>query len=223
MTTKTFDFMQTKPKAILFDWDGTLVDSLDFVRTAHNTVRTKFGLEPFSPEEAKRQLVRAAAEVFPEIYGANWKEAYDYLYALYSEGHLEGIKAYTGTSEILDFLASAGIKQGVVSNKRNIFLKPEVSHLKFEHHFAGCVVGAGDAPKAKPAGDPILLGLSLHNIPPQDAWYVGDAKTDVFAAHAAGCKAIYLDESLPNDAELQPDAHFANIQSFLEHLRHLDY
>lgn len=184
----------TRPAGIFYDWDGTLADSLAFIRRIHNQVRVEFGLEPYSEAEAAAKLVRAAAEVFPEIYGANWKQAYDRLYVLYDREHLQELSVKPFAAQVLGLVQQLGIKQGIASNKRALYLRPEVTHAGFDPYFAGCVFGAGDVANAKPAPDMLLKAADHFGLAPHTCWYVGDTASDMKAAQNAGMAGVFVGE-----------------------------
>lgn len=194
------------PKAIFYDWDGTLADSLAFIARIHNQVRVEFGLQPFTPEEAEVKLVRAAAEVFPEIYGDRWKEAYDRLYVLYDQQHLQSLSKKPATEEVLKTAQSKGLLQGICSNKRGLYLRPEVTYSALDAYFDGCVYGAGDVANAKPAPDMLLLAAEHHGVAPTECWYVGDTASDMHAAVAAKMRGVYIGQ---HNAEAMGLAHIS--------------
>ncbi len=68
------------PKALIFDWDNTLVDSWEAIAEAMNHTRQAFGLNVWTLDEIKANCTRAARESFPEWFGADWKKAYDVYY-----------------------------------------------------------------------------------------------------------------------------------------------
>lgn len=182
-----------RPEAILFDWDGTLVDTLPGLRRAHNHVRVLYGLEAWDEEQFTSNLKFSARELYPRIYGDKAQAAMDTLYAFVMENHLEHLTVLPGAEALIRFLRAQDIPVGLVSNKRHEVLLREVSHLGWNDLFF-CVLGAGSAARDKPWADPILMALekALQPLPKGSAWYVGDNETDLMAARDSGCPAILL-------------------------------
>jgi phosphoglycolate phosphatase len=180
------------PTAILFDWDNTLVDTWKTIFYAINDTLLAFGLEPWTEEVAVSNIQRSGREAFPKLFGDRAKEAQSFFYKLVEEDNLQGLNPMPEAHALLEVLVKLGIPIGIVSNKNSLFLRREVAHLGWDDYF-GALVGAGDAPRDKPAADPILLALQKLNIPASSqVWMVGDAPVDWDCAIAAGCQPIAI-------------------------------
>jgi phosphoglycolate phosphatase len=181
------------PAAILFDWDGTLVNTLPGLRKAHNYVRTSYGFEDWTEAEFRANLRHSARELYPRIYKENAAEAIERLYNYVRETHLAELEVIDGAPELLEMLRDAGIETALISNKRHDVLTAEVEHLGWTRYFRACV-GAGQAAKDKPAADPVRLALERGGMRmgPDALWYVGDTVTDLQVAAAFGCRAVLL-------------------------------
>lgn len=183
-----------EPVAIIFDWDGTLVDTLDFVFKAHNHVREQLGEPLWSPGEFKEQTKFSSVQLYPIIYGNRAQEAMDILTKFMDENHLktENLVILPGTE---DFLIDAGKNNrpmGVLSNKKHVFLEREVDHMALRPHFRS-VVGAGVVAADKASGVSLLHMLNGMGIKPgPDVWMVGDTITDILCARGGGCTAVLL-------------------------------
>jgi len=180
-------------KAIFFDWDGTLVDSLPLLFSAHNHVRAQMGLPLWTFEEYAKALVYSTRELYPKIYGERAIEAQDMLYKFIHENHLQELRLLEGSEELVTHLGELGVHMGIVSNKRDDVLKKEVEHLGW-HKYFGVYNGAGVAKKDKPAGDPLIyaLGLHPHAGKLKEIVYVGDTESDLSAATEAGWPVIFI-------------------------------
>ncbi|MDB5491740.1 MAG: HAD-superhydrolase, subIA, variant 3 family protein [Micavibrio sp.] len=194
--------------AVFFDWDGTLVDSLDFVFGAHNHVRTRMGFEAWSREEFVVNVKYSSRQLYPRIYPGREEEAFDLLARFMDENHLKDIILIPGALELLETLHSAGIPMGVVSNKRDAFVKKEATHLGWDRFFK-IVVGAGYAANDKPDAEPLVRALAEaglragHNI-----LFVGDTETDLLCAKNASCTAAFLYHDQPDNpliSQYNPD------------------
>lgn len=185
------------PPAIFFDWDGTLVDTIPSLFTAHNHVRKHMGYEPWNMEEFYENLRFSSLELYPRIYGDNAPEALKILCDYVEQQHLQHLETLPGAENLLKTLRKKGCKTGIVSNKKHHLLLREVRHLDW-HQYIECAVGAGEAEKDKPHADPLLLAFKHAGIQPHpihgwcDVWYIGDTVTDMEVAANAGCKAVLI-------------------------------
>jgi len=184
----------SKPQAILFDWDGTLVDSYGFLNKAHNNVLGQLGL-PEMPEGGFYAYFGLPREqLFIDLYGAERaEEAKKAFEKFYISNHLTDIMVLDGVEDMLESIASHGIKMGVVSNKKPNFLQAEVIHLGWQKYFGEIVIGAGMAEADKPSGAPIIMAaknLGITNM--SSIWYVGDTHIDAQSAYAAGVRCFLV-------------------------------
>ena len=185
------------PKAVLFDWDNTLVDNWVTITAALNATFRAFDMKEWTLAETKARVRGSMRESFPMTFGARWKEAGEIFYASFKERHLETLEAMPAAGALLDALGTRGIYLGVVSNKHGAFLRSEAEHLGWNRHF-GRLVGAADAPRDKPAPEPVDLALAPSGIPRgPEVWFVGDADIDMECAHNAGCTPVMLHPDPP--------------------------
>jgi len=200
-------------RAILFDWDNTLVDSFGTITAAFNHTLATFGLPIWSAGEARRRIQRSLRDSFPELFGDRWREARTIYYGHFASHHLERLSPMPGAERMLERLTSTGVRLGVVSNKRGGFLRAEVEALGWERFFE-VLVGAGDAPRDKP--DPVAAACALERMglaPGPDVWFVGDAPVDIECARAAGLTAVLIrDETGAYDGPA-PDIRFASCET----------
>ncbi|MBM3573113.1 MAG: HAD family hydrolase [Alphaproteobacteria bacterium] len=209
------------PRAILFDWDNTLVDNWETVRTGLNAALAAFGQPPWSHEETRARLITSLRDNFPKLFGPDWRRAMDIFYVTFKARHLETLTPLPGAADLLEGLAGLGIYLGVVSNKTGPILRQEVAHLGWDKHFTK-IVGATDAAVDKPAPDPVFLALDGSAIAAgPDVWMVGDAATDLECAHRAGCVAVLVRDLPPAPAEFgaySPQLHVANCRGLAQML-----
>jgi phosphoglycolate phosphatase len=206
-----------RPRAILFDWDNTLVDVWPAVSDALNAAFAAMGHEPWTLVETKARVRKSLRDSFPEMFGARWTEARDVFYARYGAEHLKHLVPMAGAAETLAGLKALGFYLGVVSNKNGHFLRAEAAALGWDGYF-GRLVGATDAAADKPAPDPVhmaLDGIGVRAGP--EVWFVGDGAIDVQCALASGLTPLVLegpdiraelmrhnvDEFVPHDAFIE--------------------
>lgn len=199
------------PRAILWDWDNTLVDAWGGVQAGMNAALAAFGLPAWSREEVRARARLALREAFPPIFGAEWERARDVFYEAVHAEHLKVLAPLPGSLEALE--AAARLPQGVVSNKQGAILRAEAAHLGWDRFFGPAIIGAGDTPRGKPDPAAIHLALARLGLPAgPDIWFVGDTGVDMQAARAAGCAAVLLGQAEHDGgaAALAPDAQYAN-------------
>lgn len=182
-----------KYSAVFFDWDGTLVNSLDVIVRAHNHVREAFGLEKWEMIDYFGTASQSARDLYPKIYGADAEKAMVLLYDYLGKHHLDYTTPLDGAEDLLKALKAQGIIMGVVSNKRHDVLNTEIKHMKWDRYFAS-VIGAGFAKKDKPHPDPLELAIKEAGLTdsPHGLLYVGDTETDLRVAEGVGCDSALL-------------------------------
>jgi len=213
-----------RPRAILWDWDNTLVDGWAAIAAGLNAAFRAHALPEWTLAEVKARVRRSLRESFPEIFGRDWETAREIFYAEVRARHLAVLTPMPGAEAALR-AASAVAPQGVVSNKQGPLLRAEAAHLGWAPLF-GALVGAGDAAADKPDPAPLRMALAACGIAPDagaDVWYVGDTALDMQAARAAGCAAVLLGDAAHDGgvANTAPDAAFADGHALAAHLRHL--
>lgn len=211
-----------RPDALVFDWDGTLVDTLPLIRHCLNETFAALGHAPWTVEEVRRRIHRSARDFFPELFGDRWQVAFDLYATHYRDNHLAMLHEMPGAGEFLDGLARLGHPLALISNKRGRFLRPEVKAMGWEHHFAG-IVGAEDTPRDKP--DPAPWQFIRQNSVLQNAvhvWYIGDTVTDMQFARNCNLTGVLL-RSIPPEDDLfhacLPSCHVRNFGELTELLR----
>lgn len=193
--------VQTRPRAMIFDWDNTLIDSWVVIQDALNATFREFGVPEWTLDETKVRVAKSMRDSFPELFGEEWELAGKAFYGHFEAIHLDRLTPLPGAGQAIEELAALGIYLGVVSNKTGKLLRAEARQLGWDKHF-GQIIGATDAPRDKPAKDPVLMALEGSNISPSaDVWFVGDARVDMECAFNAGCTAILVRPEPPGNGE----------------------
>ncbi len=182
----------TLPRAVLYDWDNTLVDNWGTIRTALNHTLVAFGQDPWTEAIARERIKQSLRDSFPRLFGDRWTEARDIFYAAFEAHHLQEMRPMPGAQSLLEALARQGVYQAVVSNKTGRYLRAEAEALGWTRFFGG-VVGSQDAEEDKPHGAPVRIALAPSGIAPgADVWFIGDADIDMECAHATGLVPILV-------------------------------
>ena len=201
------------PKAALFDWDNTLVDTWPVIHESMNTTLAAMGQSVWEMDETKARVRLALREAFPPMFGDRWEEARDIFYARFREIHLERLEALPGAEDALAALADRGVFLGVVSNKMGDHLRKEADHLGWQNYF-GQIVGATDAARDKPACEPVEMALQGSGTDAgPTVWFIGDTEIDMECGQNTGCIKILVQEDPIGDGDFmnyRPDRHLLN-------------
>ncbi len=196
--------MIPRPRAILFDWDNTLVDNWNVIAEAMNAAFDACDMPRWTIAETMARTRASLRDSFPRMFGARAKEAGRIFSGYFAERHLEQLREIPGAGDLLRGLAATGLHLGIVSNKRGRFLRLEAAHLGWTGHFQR-LIGAADAPEDKPAVAPVDLALAGSGIARgPHVWFVGDADIDMACAVNAGCLPVLLRREPPGPREFEP-------------------
>ncbi|HET6160842.1 MAG TPA: HAD family hydrolase [Dongiaceae bacterium] len=209
------------PRAILFDWDNTLVESWGVIHEAMNLTLAAMGFGRWTREETEQRVRASLRDSFPSMFGARWRDAEQIFYNSFAAIHLQHLRALPGASDMLKHLAEIErIYLGVISNKRGEYLRREADHLGWTGHFRA-LAGAGDAARDKPAIEHVHLALGELACG-ADIWLVGDADIDLKCARNAGCTPVLMRPAAPAAGEFpghEPTFHFPDCAGLLAYLR----
>lgn len=181
-------------QAVLFDLDGTLVDTAPDLGYALNLQRERHGLD-FLPEETIRPYASHGSRGLLEVgfgllptdtrFEAMRTEYLD----LYTQVMTRQPLLFEGMEETLQAIEQRGLRWGIVTNKPRRFTQPMVAHMGLDIR-AAAVISGDDAPQPKPSPQTLLLACERMAINPQTVLYIGDAERDVQAGNAAGMKTL---------------------------------
>jgi pyrophosphatase PpaX len=195
-------------QAVLFDLDGTLLDTLDMILASFRHATKKV-----LGEEADEARVRAfiGIPLFDQMKDLDADRADELLVeyrAHNSSIHDDMIKYFEGTHETLDELKARGLRLAVVTSKRNVLAERGLSCFDLLKDFE-LVVGSDDTTSHKPGPEPLLFAAERLGVPIDACVYVGDSPYDMRAARAAGATAIAaLWGMFPRDSLLEAGAQY---------------
>jgi phosphoglycolate phosphatase len=184
------------PHAILFDFDGTLVDSAPDLAGAANDLRIEHGMEPLPYESLRpfatygaRSLVKAALGLVPgdDDYEQNRQR----FLAIYGERKLHNSRLFGGVLELLVAIERRGLPWGIVTNKNSRLAEPMIDVLLRDRAFVPQVVVCGDTTASpKPHPLPLTTAAESLSVAPQNCVYVGDGESDVKASIACNMPCV---------------------------------
>ena len=203
----------TKPRAIIFDWDNTLVNTWPIIHDALNSTFAEYDLPLWSFEQTKARVRKSMRDSFPEIFGENWQAAGAAYQAHYRASHLNKLEALPQAREVLEAVKKLGLYSVVVSNKKGENLRKEAAHIGWSDLFDN-ITGADDAARDKPFSDPVNLALAGSGFESAgDVWFIGDSEIDLECAKNTGCTAILYGD----DAVAHPEYSATHYRSFPYH------
>ena len=210
--------------AVLFDLDGTLVDTASDIAVAVNRMLVEEGVA-----EVDESLVRSwigdgsgmLLETALQHVGSprTAEELLPRFMKHYGDSLLLNPQLYPGVRETLDALAAKGVTMAICTNKPAPFVAPLLEELQIADAFAG-VVGAGTLPERKPHPQPLLHLAEQFGLAPERCLMVGDSPTDSNAAHAAGMPVVLVSYGYPRGYDLHSAGALAVIDR-LDELLHL--
>lgn len=178
-------------RGLLFDWDGTIVDSrLSMFLSMQYAYQKHVGiLFPRDEEEFRRiapmRMVEHAA-IYAKEHAAAVAESYIWYYA--NEGHKKG-NIFPGMRETLAELRKRGYALGVVTNTTRQRMQADLDHLQLANAIDS-IVTADETTERKPHPAPLLKGAEKLQLAPRELAYIGDFSGDILAAHAAGMLSV---------------------------------
>lgn len=204
--------------AILFDLDGTLVDSAADIAGAVNRMLAEEGLAQVD-EALVRSWIGEGTGVLLDTalrHAGSHRSADELLPRFmvhYEACLLHSPQLYPGVVETLDALSARGVAMAVCTNKPERFVRPLLEHLGIADRFAG-IVGAGTLPERKPHPRPLLHLAEQLGVQPGQCLMVGDSETDFFAARAAGMPVVLVGYGYPRSFDLHAAGALAVIDRF---------
>ena len=210
--------------AVLFDLDGTLIDSAPDLGAAADQMRVVRGM-PSLPLESYRHMAGAGARGMLEIaFGVTPNDTgFDALreefFSNYAACMTERTYAFDGVQELITYLEQQKMPWGVVTNKSSRFTDPLTRAMPLFSN-AGTIVSGDTTPHAKPHPAPLLEAARRLGVPAQRCLYVGDDERDVVAGLAAGMKTVAASYGyLGKKTEIQAWGAHAEIKSPLALLK----
>lgn len=181
-------------KAVIFDLDGTLVNSLEDLAISTNYALNKHGFPTHETEKYKYfvgdGMIKLMERVLPEQNRdeKTIQKVFESFFGFYSEHYLDKTVAYDGIHNVLDTLKKDGMKIAVVSNKKDDMAKIVVDKI-FGNIF-DFVVGKRDGYPTKPDPKLTLEVIDILGVTPKECAFVGDSGMDMAAAKNSGCLAV---------------------------------
>lgn len=193
-------FPGTLPRLVMFDLDGTLIASVPDLAAAVDRMLLEMGRPPAGLAAVRHWvgngaqiLVRRALAGSQEHASVDDQEAergLELFMQAYADSH-ELTVLYPGVRDTLKWLSKQGIEMALITNKPECFVAPLLDQMKIGRHFRW-IIGGDTLPQKKPDPAALLFVMQMAGVSPEQSLFVGDSRSDVEAAKAAGVKCVGL-------------------------------
>ncbi len=211
----------SKNAAYLFDMDGTLVDHFETIFRCYEYASIQLGKAPPTYERVKRNVGGSMPVTIRKFFDESeiedamrhWNEHFDRI-------HLEGVILLKGARQLVEAIASRGIKAAVFTNKSGEHTRNIIESLGLGAHFS-LVIGAEDTPYRKPQPELSRIALERLEVDASDATLVGDSPFDIESAHCVGMTSFCVPTGSHSERELVEagaDRIFPSLQAIAETL-----
>lgn len=179
---------------ILFDLDGTLVDTAHDLAYALNLQRERHGMTMLPLHEVRPYASHGSQGLLSVGFGLSpqdveFSEMREEYLSIYDQVLTRKPVLFDGVAELLTALDAKMMLWGVVTNKPRRFTQPLLENIGLMER-AACVVCGDDAPRPKPYPDTLFLACEQAGVNPHACWYVGDAERDIEAGRSAGMQTV---------------------------------
>lgn len=181
-------------QCILFDLDGTLIDTAADLLAALNAVLRAENRAPLTLAQARHTVSHGSKGMLELAFGTA-QDAADFarrrqIFLDYYQAHISDASClFAGMAEVLTTLEQRGIPWGIVTNKPEYLTFPLLEALNL-HTRPRCVIGGDTLAVAKPSPEPLLLAAQQCGVAPQQCLYLGDAERDIVAGRNAGMATL---------------------------------
>lgn len=180
-------------RTILFDLDGTLLDTAPDMVGALNALRVERGLPHLAYESVRASVSHGSARLvklgFPSADPEPLLQLQQRFLEIYGNALSLGTRLFEGMDRVLAVIAERGLSTGIVTNKPARLTNALLEQLQLTPLFV-CVVSGDTVSERKPHAMPMLHAAQLAGVAADECLYVGDAERDIQAAHAAGMPAL---------------------------------
>lgn len=181
------------PAAVLFDLDGTLIDSAPDLLAALDRVLDRHGLPASDHAALRHHASRGAGGILKAglhgVEGIDTESLTDEFLGYYADNLWRDSRPFSGVETVLAELRHRGCRLAVVTNKHSRFALPVLHHAGWEKHF-DCVVTGDSVDRPKPHAEPVMTACRQLGVVPGSTAFVGDDRRDVDAGQRAGAVTV---------------------------------
>lgn len=214
-------------KAIAFDLDGTLVDSLPDLIAAANAMRQHLDLPPLHADRIRAHVGDGIAslvhrsitddrdgEAEPEV----WEQGFRFFVQYYHQHLTDLTTVYPGVTTAIGLLKALNLPLAVISNKSARLVLPLLQQLGLADDFA-LILGGDSLPEKKPSALPLLHTCQVLDIKPENLLMVGDSSNDVAAARSAASPVAVVSYGYGEAASLKADIALDSLEQLYDMIK----
>lgn len=190
-------------KVVLFDLDGTLVDSLPLILESFRTAMQQMDL-PFSKDEVLKTVGLPLKDICNRFAGERGTELFNRYIEYQNTIHDLYLKEYSGTKDMLNYLKNNDYLLGIVTSKRRMMAERGINLTGLDR-IIDVLVALEDAPRAKPEAEPVLTALKALGKTPDKAVYVGDSPFDIRCGKKAGVQTVGVTWGISSRKQLEEE------------------
>lgn len=209
-----------KIKSVVFDWDGTLADTIPLIKKAYDTAFEAVGMEKMSYDQIKELAGKFSnRNIFQTVFGEDMAAtAKTAFYDFIDKNHLKYLTPFDGAEDILKYCEKNKISCHILTNKNRRYLDSEIKQLGWNKYFDR-ILGAGEREHDKPHPD-ICMALFDNTPPPAEEMIVlGDGDADIAMAQVWKCPSVIFDEKGTYKGR-PADYHIKHLQEFITLIKH---
>ena len=191
-------YSNSKISTILFDLDGTLIDSIPDITQALNNMRKKFSLPPIKADAVRNIVGRGFPTTVKKILSIDnseqevetiYKEAYQITLTEYTQHMGKHTTIFPNVIDTLIDLKKQNYRTAIVTNKESKHAILTIKHLNLEPYF-DLIIGGNTTNNYKPHPEPVYFAMKKLQASPENSIMIGDSKSDIQAAKAANIRSI---------------------------------
>jgi len=209
-------------KAIIFDFDGTLANTLPICYFAFQKVFKKFDNKDLSSKEIRAMFGPSETGIIKEnLLNINKEHAIELYYETYKKHHAELVKPNEGINELIEYLRGKGIKLGIVTGKARRSLDISLKALQMENLFEVIITG-DDVIKPKPHPEGVIKAISLLNVESDEAMFIGDSDADIQAGVQANVFTVgvqWLPDYQTSEFSIEPNLFYNSVTDLIDFLK----
>lgn len=208
-------------KTIIFDFDGTLANTLPVCDFSFQHVFKEFDQRELSSLEIRAMFGPSETGIIRKnLLHGNTDEAIELYYAKYLEQHAQLVEHNHEIHELLMYLREKGIKLGIVTGKARRSLDISLKALQMEHFFDAIITG-DDVTHPKPDPEGLFKALAMLHVNPQEAMFIGDSDADIQAGIQANVFTVgvqWLPDYQAAEFAVAPNSSYQTVAEFMESL-----
>ncbi|MGP4081146.1 HAD family hydrolase [Pseudalkalibacillus sp. R45] len=210
-------------KALIFDFDGTLANTLPVCFYAFQTVFNRYDERDLTDDEIKEMFGPSETGIIREnLSHADKDQAIELFYEKYSDSHRRLVDSNEEIIDLLTYVKDKGIKLGIFTGKARRSLKISLQELEMDGMFDVIITG-DDVTNPKPHPEGLQKALTQLGVAENEAMFIGDSNADIEAGLAANVHTVavqWLPDYQTAEFDSKPDSIYKSVNQFIESLDH---